>query len=302
MKKPITIRDYRTGIRERQDEARRARKREMPNLAEADSLYDPKEGPAKIGDIGRAASSVAEPADEKAGGLSPDTIAGLRALKEHADQQRKQKQEEDVAEEQAETGAQGETGAEEPPNRAEETRVREQLRDVDDLALEQLMAGIERDVINNPTEKKAVEARLQEEGSELEVGDGLVQGYYTQTVPIARGLRVTYRSLSPYENRRIRALLFQWVDKDPTLEPSRGDLYGLMLIAASVTQINGNKLPEHMEGQDFYSARFDDELFTKKFETLNRYPSPLIHAIGVHGTWFDERVRRLFSAESLKNG
>jgi len=297
--------EYQRGVAERAARMRekRSASRSIPDLSQANEAYDPKRGAMTLDQLGKAQRSLEDPpAGEKGAGLSPATIAGLQALKTEMDKRRvaQPTQESSPMAETAQTPSAEPTKDKEPP-KATRSAVTSTLRDMDDFELSHLSARIQRDVINNERERKAVEARLKEEGSEISLEDGLATGSFTQVVPISERLRVTFRTLSPHENRCIRLLLWKWVSDDPRLENLASDVYGMMLIVAAVSQINSNRLPDHLKG-DLFRSEFDEEVFTQKYNLLSRYPAPLVHALGVHGNWFDERVRAAFTSEALKNG
>ena len=181
-----------------------------------------------------------------------------------------------------------------------EEEMRRKLEDMDALELERRLESIQHDVINNTKEKAAVGKRLEAEGSEISLEEMITEGVATQTVPITKGLRVKFRTVSPAENRELRKLLWKLTDDDPRLEGMAADIFGMMMIVAAVLQIKDTTLPDHLKG-GLHNREFDADAFMQKFNWLSNYPAPLIHAIGVHANWFDERVRRVFTSEALKD-
>jgi hypothetical protein len=301
------IAEYKQGIAERAARMREERRGQgaIPDLSQADASYDPhKSPPMTLGQMGQAQQRIE--GREGPGGtssLSAETVAGLKALKSEMDKLRPEAKGEPHMDAATTPEKKGEPPASVPTAKGlSEKQVRAAMRDLDGLEFDRIAARIQQDVINNQAERSAVEARLKAENNEISLEEGLGSGVFTQSVPITDKLRVIFRSMSPHENQSLRMLLWQWVDKDPRLEGLASDLYGVMLIVATVVQIGTNKLPEHMQGPEVYRAEFNEEIFTQKFRLLSRYPSPLIHAIGVHANWFDDRVRKVFTAEALKNG
>ncbi len=303
------VAEYQKGIAERaarMREARQASRKPLPRLDQADASFDPrKSANTTLGDMGLAQRQLEERSEERKAGLSEATIAGLTALKAEMEGKKAEPPPPEAPKSEPEPPKPDLDGSLAEEERSERLQVPAAVRDVDDLEYNRIVDSITSDVINNKREKEAVEARLKSENNEISLEEGLANGVFTQSVPITDRMRVHYRSVSPMENRAVRLLLWKWVDKDPRLENLASDLYGMMLIVAATTQIGSNKLPEHMVGRDFYSAEFNEEAFERKFNLLSRYPGPLIHAIGVHANWFDERVRKLFASgtfETLKNG
>jgi len=292
------LENYKKGIAARA-QAQRAARPGLPNLAQANEQYKPgKDRPMTLGQMGEAQRAVEPPKGTP--GLSEDTVAGLKAMAEHARATLKK----EVAVEQPQTTkaeAKPEVKSDDKDRTPDDLRrkqVDEHLKELDDLEFDRVMRSIQNDVINNDTEKTAVKARVKP----IDLTEGLATGEFTQDVPINSALTIRYRTVSPAENQSIRLLLFQWIDKDPRREALSAELYGLMLSVASIVRINTQELPSHLDGTSAYEKTFNEDVFTKKFSLISGYPMPLVHAIGVHGAWFDQRVRELFTSETLKNG
>ena len=294
---------YKAGVAERAARQRDA-KPKTPNLAVANEQYKPgKDVPMTLAQMGEAQRAV-EPSSPTPG-LSPATVAGLKAMADlaRASQPKDATMPPAVAAQPAAppSGAVATKPAPTPdltPEDLKRKQVNDKLSELDDLDFDRVMRGIQNDVINNDTEREAVKSRVKP----IDLVEGLQSGEFTQDVAINSGLTVRFRTVSPMENQAIRLLLFQWVDKDPRKDAISAELYGLMLSVASIIRINTNELPRHIKGATAYDFEFDEDTFTKKYHLISTYPMPLIHAIGVHGAWFDQRVRALFTSENLKNG
>jgi hypothetical protein len=245
--------------------------------------------------MGTAQADLRKP-DEDQPKFSEDTIAGLSALKAEMEKKKMTEEPEKKREPVPDTKPEPEQKPETPPTETAAQRIADS---VDELELARISQRIQKDAINNEEERKAVEERIKARGYEMSIEDGLTTGIYTQIVPITDTFTVHYRSLAPQENREIRLWLWNLADEDPRLENLLNEMYGMALIVAAVTQIQGHKLPEHFsrEGEN----KFDHDVFTLKYGLLDTYPSPMIHAIGVHANWFDQRVRRLFTTENLQD-
>src|SRR5687768_12696465 len=84
---PKTIKSYSTGVKERAAEAR-AQRPGMPNIARASEEYKAgRDRPMTLSQISEAQKAV-DHGEAKEAGLSLETVAGLHAIKQFADQQR----------------------------------------------------------------------------------------------------------------------------------------------------------------------------------------------------------------------
>ena len=288
---------YKAGITERTRLAREAKQAavggHVPNLVEADAAFDPRrDAPRTLGAMSAQQRAIA--AEDAPKPMSDSTVAGLQELHSAMEAAR--------AEQEASAAPAPEEPKEDEVPKESEEELRQRLDNLDDLEFERRMEAIQQDVINNVKQKKAVEKRLEDGGKqhEMNLEDGLVSGVYEQTVPITDKFNVRYRSISPMENRAMRLLLWKWIDEDPRVENLSSDVYGMMLIVAGVVQIGTNKVPSHLTGSS-HQIEFDEAAFKIKYDYMDRYPGPMIHAIGVHANWFDERVRKLFTVDGLKD-
>lgn len=183
----------------------------------------------------------------------------------------------------------------------QKAQVTEALSSLDDLEFERLLRGVQRDAINNEKERAAVKLRVEE----IDLIAGIASGEFTQTVPIIPGkLIVYYRSITADESTKLRLLLFNMVEKDKRVENVAADVLALMQVVCSITRINGNTLPSHMTTIAPGVQEFDETAFDAKFKFFRRMPVAMVHSLGTHGYWFEQRVRDLFSTvnEALGNG
>lgn len=254
----------------------------IPNFAEASATYNPQQDPPKtLSQLGEAQRMMG---GEEPATFSQATIDGLARIKA-------------AAEEEAGKAQAGATQPEPPPLLEKTEDIKAILDGMDSLTAGNLKRRIEEDVINNKAEREAVEAKI----APMDLTQGILNNEFTQLVPIVPGVLVTYRSVSKEEDMRMRSMIFDMTVQDSRVEIHSDDLYGVMLIVATVAQINTKQWPRHMVGTS-WDAEFDPKLFQEKLRQFMRMPMPLLHALGVHGGWFDVRVRRLFTATSLKNG
>lgn len=270
------VHSYGAGIRARnaeRKEEKQARGPVFPALGEAAVDYNPAHGLKTIAQMGEEQRATARGA--KPAGLSQETVAGMQALKEAQER---------VAQPTAAPVLPPAAVADEP---------------MEDMDLAALLAAIKADVMNNEKERAAIEARL----SPIDISKGILTGTFTQEVPIIPDvLVVTYQCLSGVDNQKLQAKVYKELRDNPDLEPLSGQLLGLYQTVATIIQINGTKYPSHLR-REGYKTIFDEEIFERRYHELLAFPLPMISSLGIHSSWFDQRVRKCFtSAEALKNG
>ena len=147
-------------------------------------------------------------------------------------------------------------------------------------------------LLNNPTRRKEIEARLKP----MKLEDILIYGEIRQEVPVIPDKCVfSFRSTNGAEDLAVKRMMFGEAGGDRYMM----DKFSMMNLALGVVSINGMQLPSHMNDK----KKFDEALFNKKFEMLMRFPVQLLADMSVQYMWFDYRVRKLFtnSTEVLKN-
>lgn len=179
------------------------------------------------------------------------------------------------------------------------------LERIDDLRLQEMLRRITTDPINNEEQRAIADERANAEDP-LDIGRIISEGVATQWVTISKGkLRVLFRQTSPWEDQEIRRILSDLVAKGPENggihDDVRAEVYGLMQMVCTVVQINEHEYPKHLSG-GISRMVFNDEVFMQKYAAITRQPGSLTHVLSTHAWWFDARVRRLFSMDSLKNG
>ena len=191
---------------------------------------------------------------------------------------------------------------EEPP-KVTEKEVRNALDEMDTYDYETLLRNIQTDVINNEDERKFFEDPANNRLTEIDFIEGLSTGSFSQWVTIVpEKFKVLFRTLAPDEQQSIRLWIYKLTQDDPDKDKLASEIYSLALVVACVVQINGNKLPEHMEPGPNHSRVLNTETFQQKYNQFIRYANPMVHALGVHSQWFDRRVRRMFTKDYAKNG
>lgn len=296
------VSSYRQRIKSRTAQMRKERPK-IGDLAEADALFKPgQDQPMTIGQVTQAADRMRSGGEEPKPALSDETIAGLRQLHEASTkirEQQKMNESEEPVKMPTKPAIDREEDEEQTPTDTKKAIAADALAGLDDLEFERLMSGIQHDVINNQEQRAAVDKLVEP----FDLARCLANGDWTQVVPVVPDkLSVTFRLVTPYENQMMRLMLFGWVDKDPRLDSVAGDIYSLMMVVASIVQIGTSKLPDHLVGPESTSVEFNEEIFEKKYQMISRYPSPLIHMLGVHSAWTDQRAREAMRVTNLKGG
>jgi hypothetical protein len=300
---------YSQGIAQRAEQSRKE-KPKLGNIAQANAGYNPlKDAPATLGQMFNAQNAV-EQSQQPEGGFSPQTIATLKAVRDASETARAAKAaQKEAMQETAET-AKPEIKTEpkvEPKleSKAERDKTAAALENMDDFELERIMRGIQNDVINNTREREHVDNIANGRINEIDFAAGVASGEFKQIVDVVPGrLKVHYRTITSAENQGIRQLIYKMVQQDPTLDKLSAEIFGLALLVASVTQIGSKAYPDHLKrtSSTTFGAEFDETVFRAKYREFSYMPQPLLHSIGVHGQWFDLRVRSLFTVDFAKNG
>ena len=145
-------------------------------------------------------------------------------------------------------------------------------------------------VLNNPSRRKEIEARL----APLAIEDIIMYGEIQQEVPVVPDkTKYKFRSTTGEEDLAVKRMMFGESGGDRYML----DKFSLYNLTLGIVSINNMALPTHLNDK----KRFDEGLFLKKYETLMRFPVQLLGDMAVQYMWFDQRVRKLFvkSAERL---
>lgn len=186
-------------------------------------------------------------------------------------------------------------GAEVPEKEVEtasQEEIAHMVEQMDEFELDAYSRMLEEDMLNNTNRRKAIEKRLKP----MDLSDLITEGEVQQKVPIVPGkLEVTYRSVSSGEDLEVKRMLYNIRKEVPRYQL---DAYSIMSLTLAIYAINGHPLPDHRDE----SGNFNETRFRRKFELVKKYPLQLVADLGVNYIWFDVRVKKLFSVESLGNG
>ena len=229
----------------------------------------------------------AGPARARSGGeeaeTSLDTPSHLPKTDEEADEQARQ----------------GPAGAAEhvsnvpaPPGLDDRSLEQARLTDAD---MEALRRATIEDILRNPKQKEIVEARLKP----LSIDDIILYNKVSQRVPIIPGkFEPTFESMPGDVELALKPMLVRESKAIAVTEDYLLDKYAVMTTAAGLIAINNMPVPSMYDQE----GNFSEELFLKKFEWVIHRPIHMLASLGIHYSWFELRVRRLFVVEEGKDG
>lgn len=239
------------------------------------------------------------PGQKQQSPIRPETLQGLQDLQNFQRQSdpAQIKAAEQEAEKQVVNSAAGHSAsAGAPPELTPEERekAQERLELMDSFEYSSLRNAMTRDVLNNPEQRKLIEARLQP----LEIDDLIVRGRVTQRVPIIpKKFEVEFTSMNGFDDLALKRLIMQESQQLEVTQQYLLDKYAFMALTCGVTSINSTRLLPHLDSKGV----FNDELFLEKFNFVLSQPLHMLASIGVNHTWFEMRVRKLFVAEKVGN-
>lgn len=171
--------------------------------------------------------------------------------------------------------------------------IKKMVEEMDDFELDSYNRMLEEDDdLNNDRRRRAIESRCKA----MNLIDLITEGSVHQKVPIVPGqFEVTYRSVSSGEDLEIKRMLYSIRKEVPRYQV---DAYSVMSLTLGIYAINGHPLPDHNDE----SGNFSETKFRKKFELVKKYPLQMVADLGINYIWFDSRVKKLFTVESLGNG
>lgn len=270
-------------------------------VTKGDALFNPsKTGASTLAQVEAARARVEAPSaqPQQAPGLRPETVAQLSAV--HAAS---------VAARAAQTTVEAAPPQEagppviNPAAGGEFATPKPEPEDDEALPLSVESLPAERpwrdsgDILRSEAERAAVAKRVKP----IDLLDGISTGVFKQVVPIIPGtLTVEYQTISGEDNQALRLLLFKWIDENKHLDSISMDVLSLMQLTASIVHINGKPLIGYHKMGSGNFPMFDEDAFKIRYQQVRRYPAIMLHSMGVHGMWFDQRVRECFTMDNIK--
>lgn len=230
------------------------------------------------------------------GALKPETVDGLRALKELDEARQGAESGRTMSDRQisedAKNGPAGGVGETKASLTQEE---RDKLMgDLDDYQVSRLKSALFKDMLNNETQRDIIEARLQP----LDLGDLIITGRVTQVVPVTpHRFEPEFQSYDGEDDLVVKRLIGE-ESGQATSDRYILDKYQLMGLTIALRSLNKRQLPDYRD----HNGKFDDNLFWSKYAIVSRFNYHMLASLMVNWFWFDMRVRRLFRAEELGNG
>lgn len=175
-----------------------------------------------------------------------------------------------------------------------EEEIRERVELMDSFDHDGLRQAMIENILNTPDQRKIVEDRLKP----LDIDELVMKNRVKQRVPIIPGkFEVTYGSMTGEDDLELKRLIMLQSKAAEVTERYLLDKYAFMAITCGVVAINNNPLPSHLDNEN----RFDEKLFWEKYDWMMQRPLHMLASIGVHHTFFEMRVRKLFKAELVGN-
>jgi len=235
------------------------------------------------------------------------TQRDLQALNQAQQQTQQAAQAEDVqppahlprtdeeADEQAAEGLGGAAAHAGDTKESKDARLKQLLANMDDVDFAALQQEMVNDELKNPDQREIVEARLEP----LDIDELIMRNQVAQKVPIIPdSFEPTFESQAGDVEMALKQLVTQ---ESKSVSVSEGYLfqkYALMSTTAGTKAINNNLLPSMLDQE----GNFNEELFWKKYKWMLKKPMHMLASLGIHYSWFEARVRRLFKAVNAKNG
>lgn len=247
--------------------------------------------------------------------LRPETVEGLQQLQKLQEQQAAQQPPtkegavEQLHDQAVEAKAANGTGGaaarlggqpvegEKAPTEEDEKKLKEgDLSHLDTLDFGTIRQMMVRNLLNNEKQREIVESRIKDD---IRISDMVINGYAKQKVPIIPGeFEPTFMTVSGDVELELKAMLSEEARTFEYTEQYFLDKYSLMALAAGLFEINGTKLPTHLNEE----GDLDRDKFWAKFKRVAKFPLPMLASLGTHYFWFDVRCRKKFVAGELGNG
>ena len=222
--------------------------------------------------------------------LSPESVQALKMANESVESAKNRPQEPEPEAPEAQAPAR--------PSVAEETKaeLEEASRAFEpDLALDMAEITDIRQGMMSEERRKDIESRL----SELDIADMIMKREIQQEIPvIPNKLVVTLRTFNQRENIWVLKYLYDF----PGSPAYTQELLNTCRLVCGLVAINGQYLPDHRKDVGKPTEDIVREDFEKKFFHVASFPVQLVADLSVQSLWFQDRVDKLFTLDTLKNG
>jgi hypothetical protein len=174
-------------------------------------------------------------------------------------------------------------------NKAEEKKDDEPISKEDEEYFTRLSAQTD-DILRNKERRELIEKRVTDE---LNFEDLLFHRELRQRVPIRKDFVPTYRTCSGDEDLFVKRL----ISKDEGSPQYLLDRFSLMTLCCGLFAINGKPLPSHLDEKQ----NPKEDLFTAKYDVVSKYPLIILADLSANFIWFEQRVQKLLSIESIRD-
>lgn len=145
--------------------------------------------------------------------------------------------------------------------------------------------------------RRAIESRLPR----LDITDLIMKRSITQVVPV-RENQLTYTLRTMSQDELLWCLQYTY-EKTSLSSSAYGQTFlDTCKAVCGIVAINGAPMPDHRSGIGTMDETVDRGLFEKKMSIVKGMPWMLVADLGIQWTWFNQRVAKLFSLDTLKNG
>ncbi len=147
-------------------------------------------------------------------------------------------------------------------------------------------------LLNNKKRREDIESRC----APMKFEDLLFKNEVHQKVPIIpEKFEPTFRSITPEESLFVK----RYIAKEASVSDQYLlEKYNICLLACALLSINDSLLPDHRD----QNGSPDEKLFEAKLKGIFKKSGYIVADLGINYTWFDIRVRKLITADGLKNG
>ncbi len=185
--------------------------------------------------------------------------------------------------------------SEKPLTEEERAKLKENIDKLDEFDLDSFRQAMMRDILNNPDQQKAIEARLKP----LSIDELIMNNRIEQDVMIIPGkLWYTFQSMGGDDDQAIKRLIMLESKSVEVSDRYLLDKYSFMSITVGLKAINGKPFGAIYDA----TGNFSDDLFWSKFNRILKLPMQMLASIGVNLFWFEARVRKLFVVDLVGNG
>jgi len=143
--------------------------------------------------------------------------------------------------------------------------------------------------------REEIEKRL----GELDITDMIMKREIQQTIPVIPGkFEITLRTFTQRENIWVLQYMYDF----PGSQLYTQELLNTCRLVCGLVAVNGQLLPDHRQDVGTASEKIIKEDFDKKLFHVSSFPVQLVADLSMQSIWFQDRVDKLFTLDTIKNG